>query len=184
MENSKSRSLSVFPLALIGLLTLACVLQLTYILFAANTSVLLKVEIITDILASAVAFIYLVRGYSKSEAKYYKISMFAALVNALVVAVVSTGEKIEYVPLIMCIIAFALIAFLTFGKNLGKKTSYLCCGLLVLIRVSGMISIALTSQDPLTDTSFILVLAQLVLSFTICMIAYAKYRDKTARGTE
>lgn len=183
MENKKNLNLAVVTFN--GVFTVICIALLLCLLLDGDLSFIYNVEIIADIVASIVAFMYLVEGYNKGVAGHYKACMIVAAINALVVVATSASEKIEYVPMIMTAIAFCLIAFLAFGKDLGKKVSFICCGLLVLIRVAGIISVIATiKQYSLLDPTLVLMVCQLSLSLLLSVITYAKYADKQARGSK
>lgn len=185
MSNSKDdkRKISLFVIIVNGLLTAACVVWLFNLLVTKEVSAYIRLEIVTDIIASLVAIAYLAAGYSKSVAGHYKASMIIAAINALVVAVVSTKEYIQVIPIIMCAIACVLICALAFVKNMGKTISISLCIALVVIRIAGLISVILSPAFDTVSTHMALLITQTVLALMITVITYAKYADKAARNT-
>lgn len=183
MENNKNLNLGVIVFN--GIFTVICIALLLCLLLDGNLSLVYNIEIIADIIASIVAFMYLVEGFSKSVATHYKTCMIIAAINALIVVATSASEKIDYVPMIMCAIAFCLVSFLAFGTNLGRNVSFICCGLLVLIRVAGLVSVLITlDQYSILDPTLVLVVCQISLALLLSVITYAKYKDKAARGAK
>lgn len=176
----KERKLNLIVVLLNGLFALACVVWLIAILIELDLNTYQIIEAVADLIATTVAFTYLLEGYTKGVSHHYKTSVLVTGLNALVVAILSTGEKIPVVPLIMCIIAFIAILPLALMKNPGKKLSYACCIIVLIIRILGTISIALTI-DSLMDPSFSLVITQVSLALMLFVITYAKYTDKRVR---
>ena len=178
------RKLSPVLIWISGILTVASAALLIRLLIKENVSFVHVVEIVSDIVASAVAFFYICRGYTKEYAEEYKTCMLIAAINALAVAVIATTEKTSIISLVMCIIAFGDIVILAFGKDLGKKKSTICCIVLVLIRLAGFIASFIPSDGgAILNPARTLIIAQIALAILISLVTYAKYLDKDARGT-
>lgn len=181
MENK--RKLNLIAVILNSIFTLACIIWLLTILIALNLNKYQIIEAVADLVASIIALMYLLEGYSKGVAKHYKISVLITALNALVVAILSTAEEIKVIPVIMCSIAFVILLILGLFKNLGKKVSYICCWIVLTIRILGFISILLT-VDNFMDPSFSLIITQVALALTVLVVTYAKYVDKSSRNTD
>lgn len=184
MNKERLKKLNAYVLGFNVLLTFISIGLLFWLLIEQKIDYLYSIEALTDIIATTIASIYLLEGFRKESSKKFKATLIATTVNALVVTVVSIAEKIDVVPIIMCSIAFYILGYLTIVKNIGKKTSYILCGILVIIRLSGFISGLLTLRNvPNGSSMIILMFSQLSLAMLICVLEYAKYFDKQSRGT-
>lgn len=179
----KNRSINLASVIIIGAVTLISVIMLFNSLLTNDLDMPHNIEIVTDILAVIIAYAYLVSGYSKGVANNYKTCMILSALNGVAVAIISTTESIQVLPLISCIVAIILLLVLAFVKNLGKVVSYIICGLLLFIRGNGIVSVLLTSPIGTNDPQVPLIFAQLCLALTITVITYAKYKDKASRDT-
>lgn len=182
MENKGKLNLPI--LLFNGLFTAICICLLVVTILQSKTTFLQNIEILADIVACLVALIYLIEGYSKAEATHYRLCMIVAAINALVVTFLSVQEKVADISTVMCAAAFVLTAILAFTKNLGKRSSYICCGFLVFVRLSGLLTNIFTeSSNPQYSIIIIMLVSQLSLALLIGVITYAKYVDKYSRGS-
>lgn len=184
MNKERLKKLNVYVLGFTVLLTFISIGLLFWLLIDHKLDYLYSFEALTDIIATTIAYIYLIEGFKKEDSKKFKASVIATTVNALIVTIVSIAEKIDVVPIVMCAIAFYILGYLSVIKNIGKKTSYILCGILVLIRLLGLISGLLTLRNvPNGSSMIILMFSQLSLAILMSVLEYAKYFDKLSRGT-
>lgn len=179
-----SRKINIVVVIIDGLLTVGCILWLFNSLLHGGNDFPHNIEIVTDIIASSVAFSYLIAGYTKGISNYYKHCLILAVIHAVAVAIIACGESYGILSFIMCLMAAIVLSILAFVKDLGKTVSYILCGLLLFIRATGLGSVFPAPGLGFKDPKFPLIWAQLVLAITITIITYAKYKDKTSRGTK
>lgn len=179
MENKKR--ITLFVLLINILLTVVNIYLLFNAFVQTNTNIWQTIEIVADLIACVVALFYLIEGYSKGLAKRYKLFLIVTAINAFAVTVLSLGEKTPILSMIMCSLAFIILLVLSLSKNLGKTKSYICCGLLFLIRFSGLISNIVMMNGKLPAINFALFLSQITLAILVFVSTYAKYTDKALR---
>ena len=174
------KSLNVFAI-IISVLSICCAIGIVYLTFSSELDALYIVESISNLLALIYAFFYLINGYKKDFATYYKIAMLVNAVNALVVTALSSNEATKYISIISCAICFGAILTLALAKNLGKNTSITLCLIVIVLRTMGIVSCFMASAT--LDINLILMLSQLVLALVILLATIAKYVDKQERNT-
>lgn len=174
------KKLDVFAIA-ISVLSICCAVGIVYLTFTSNLDMLYIVESISNLLALIYAFFYLINGYKKDYATYYKVAMLVNAANALVVTALSSNENTKYISIISCAICFGAILTLALAKNLGKNTSLALCLIVVVLRTMGLISCFMANAT--VDIVLILLLSQLVLALVILLATIAKYVDKQERNT-
>ena len=134
---------------------------------------------ITEVLALGFAICYLVKGYTKSGAVYYKLFLvfFVLLAAMTIIKPITHGQTVVIIPHVLFL--FVLL-ILTFWKNLGEKRSWILYGLLVLIQIAITVP-ALLSKN----TSRMLdMISHLMLVGTYGFMLKGKYEDKKERGHE
>lgn len=178
----RERKLNLSIVIVCGILALLSAIGTVSVVFGSQLNELYKFEAICDLIALALTFFYIINGYGKEYAKYYKMAMLFNALNALIVTAVAANEKTKYISIIMCAVCFGLILILALGKDLGKTKSLGLCITVVIIRAVGLISqyFEVKTFDPIT----ILVVSQLVLSLMVLASTIAKYDDKQVRGTK
>lgn len=178
----RERKLNLSIVVVCGILALLSAIGTVTVAFSSELNELYKFEAVCDLISLGLAFFYIVNGYGKDYAKYYKLSMLFHALNALIVTAVAANEKTKYISIVMCAICFALVLVLALGKDLGAKKSLTICVIVVVIRAAGLISqyFAVKTFDPIT----ILTVSQLVLALMILASTLAKYDDKQVRGTK
>ena len=151
---------------------------------------------ITSIAAICAGILYLVKGYRKAAAGFYKAFMVLAAISTVVflagtLFTVSayrldgsdTGSADPLYIAGACIMAIKciLLCVLAFAKDLGKKLTWmLFCVLLALDLVYGCFFI---SPNSLIAMRIIFVMSRLLLDGTIGLAIKGKYDDKAARNT-
>lgn len=183
------------PLAFADLiLILLCAAGCVYI-FASGCGVYYILSAAAELLSLIFSVLYFVKGFQKDAAKYYRLFLlFYALTYPVeVLAAVLGYEQIGVSSVLPVSAVFSMLLYgntliLAVGKDLGKKVSYLLCGINVfsdLIPVIGcMIPGAVTfANEKIAASSIILYCTWLILSLNAFVMTAAKYRDKAARGT-
>jgi len=182
MENKK-----VIPTWLSVIFTLLCVGALAYYVYQVyliapfGFSLSLLVIIIL-IATNCVALVYACNGYKKDASIYF-------LLTAIGIAIVTACSLYMYAPYIYestyilidfttALIGFAVAAIFAVAKNLGKKKSYVLCSFFLLALI-----IDVVISIPLGWLTVVIYLASAVHRILFCIMVYAKYRDKDARGT-
>lgn len=174
------KSLKIFAI-IICILAIASVGFMVYMAFNSDIDVFYKVEVVSNIIALLFVFEYIILGFKKDFASYYKLAMYVNAANALIVTAVASNESTKYIAIISCAICFGCILTLAVAKNLGKKMSLILCTVVILLRISGIISYYFSANT--VDISLIIMISQLVLALVILVATIAKYEDKTIRHT-
>lgn len=174
------KTLNVFAI-IISVISIFCALSVMYVAINSELDILYIVETVSCLFSLLYAFVYLINGYKKDFAKYYKVAMIVNAINALVVTALSSNEATKYISIISCAICFGAITTLALAKNLGKNTSLLLCGIVIVLRTMGIISAFIAHVSMNID--LIIMLSQLVLSLVILLATIAKYVDKDERHT-
>lgn len=143
-----------------------------------------KMSLIVAIVAS---LIYLIYGYKKSAAIYYKITMgLLTLAQALdVINIMNT----TITPLSSCllqVLALILMTIIATAKDMGEKNTTILVLLLVTLRIASLgiviyhLPMMSTERVNILTTS----LSNLLFAGTVGLMAMAKYEDKEARGSK
>ena len=134
-----------------------------------------------NVAALVCGIIYLMSGYSKKAANYYKaFIVLAALFNAVTIYTTFVSQGFG-IGVIMMIVKVLLLLTLAFWPNLGKRNTWILFGIMLLIDV--LFGILFGSDSSVAVYRFILVLSKLVMDGTIGLAIRGKYQDKAARGT-
>lgn len=140
-----------------------------------------KWALLISIFALVCGFAYSCMGFSKSAAAFYMLFMALLAIACVINAVAISKSGTNSLGMIMQIIVFVVVIALAVRDNTGKKASTIMMILMVAAQVVLLIStLAMGSsfgaQQLFTIDSLLLVL-------TAASMVIAKYRDKTARGT-
>lgn len=134
---------------------------------------------ITAIASLVFAAFYILSGYRKNAAKYYKVygALLAIvfLISILSASVNSRGS----IGTMVASLSLVLVLVLLLSENLGKAKSLILCGLLVIINV-----VLLAIGQNATATTVIAKLVKIDLVCLYGIMTYAKYLDKAERGTK
>ena len=137
-------------------------------------------------LAMICGFIYANKGYSKEAHNYYKAMMcfyaFSALNPILISITSSSFGPAEFVAGIK----FVLLLILGFGKDLGKKKTWIIFYIVLVIEL--LFFALLTANGSIVPGETLpahipAALVRLVITGILGLCIEAKYRDKDARGT-
>ncbi len=165
------------------LITVVGLVQMTKRLDEGMTGVMLirMISSIVRILAMNVGVLYLVSGYKKSSAGYYKLFFALMLVCLILRTMVFFTNGVSTFMIIGSIVMDVLAAVLLFGKDLGRDMS------LILLTAMIIIEVLLKLPFSFKDIS----IGQLGGEFSMFMLLgtagfmlTAKYIDKSLRGTK
>ena len=179
------KALLVFSLIL---LAAALVLSVIRLLFKPIESVvvLTYIRLALGILAVLSGFVYVLGGYKKNDAVYYKLFMLLVCLEAvftLIVDLMVTPAKGYTSPVsgILRTIICVDLVILTFAKDLGKQTSIGLAGAVLGVSLFNIIRLTVlySSFGIIADAAAGLALAPLVL-----LLVIGKYIDKAERGTK
>ena len=121
---------------------------------------------------------YIISGYHKDAAKYYKVYGILYMITIIF----GTITCLNNIPSVICNILIVLgIAPLVYVKDLGKTKSLGICTVILLLQI--VIAIFLWSNGiPTISKNNILMSLDLACLYGI--MTYAKYLDKAERGTK
>ena len=189
MENKKYLPLKVIHIALMVVALFISVIAMVTTLqkvITSSASLYYFLISITKMLALLSGIYYIVNGYKKQDAQYYKLFVFFLLAfevvytaNQMLVGTTTLLAYCELIPLV-------LMTILAVGKNLGKKNTMIYAGLVFLCKVVICVTnlrqyIGLGTLN-LSTTSDLL--SSIILALTIIFMAIGKYVDKAERGRE
>lgn len=161
-----------------------------YALFASDSGRSLQCAAIFTMLALLASLVYLFFGYGKDGSLYFRLFLSALVISDLM-GIVSNAAPYysEYPSVIYALVALpaCLSLVLAVAENLGKTKSYVLAGGVLACRLL-LLLFTLTGFFPAysykIDTVFLLRSISLtVLAAVLCLMVYAKYRDKAARGS-
>ena len=136
-------------------------------------------------LAMIFGFLYANKGYSKEAHNYYKAMMcFYALASLVPIITAFRVSGFNLVALI-AIIKFVLLLVLGFGKDLGKKNTWIIFYIYLVLELLFFPSMQVINPAPSTalPAHIPAILSRLVIAGILGLCVEAKYRDKDARGT-
>ena len=135
--------------------------------------------------------VYLLRGYTKQAAFYYKAALFTRIVaTAVCIAMMAFNFQVQTAKtaLVVAIIVLlaakaAVMAYMTFKKNIGKKNTWILFHVLTAVDVAIGI-LFLFSQDVNLMHTIINFASRIALDGSIGLSVRGKYKDKDSRGTK
>ena len=166
------------------------------VIFAARTAVSPEADIYLQISslcampAMLYAAYYLLAGFGKNAAKYYKLFAALFLFFEAVVLIALFLSRAAALPLLLTACVLVLLAVLLFVKNLGKTVSLTLCALIFVLCVIRLITGIAAHPGPALggDAYGTLLMGRsaigVILALLLGVLNYAKYVDKTARGTK
>lgn len=185
----KTQKPAMKALFVFSLILLAAALVLSVIRFfrpIESVVVLTYIRLALGILAVLSGFVYVLGGYKKNDAVYYKLFMFLVCLEAvftLIVDLMVTPAKGYTSPVsgILRTIICVNLVILAFAKDLGKQTSIGLAGAVLGVSLFNIIRLTVlySSFGIIADAAAGLALALLVL-----LLVIGKYLDKTERGTK
>ena len=150
-------------------------------LFFSSSEWLLIAYRAINIVALVFALFYILYGYTKNAAGYYKTYGYLLFLSILITSITAFQRTTKNLTIISCAALIIVSAILAFGKDLGKKNSFILCGVLVLGELVN--SYAVYNLYGLQKT-FETCAINLVIVCLYGIMTYAKYLDKAERGTK
>ena len=142
-------------------------------------------DLVVGVFAYIAALFYLISGYKKDAARYYKIFMTMVLITTVITAInVMGNNKANLLTSTLIILLVVLTTIMATGKDIGKIKSYYIAIGVVFIQILLIVEMIVEF-----DTSFILFrdallysFCKLVLFVTAGLLVAGKYSDKDSRG--
>ena len=131
------------------------------------------------------AAFYILNGYTKNAAKYYKV--YGALLASIFLISVLSGSvnSRSSIGIMAASLSLVIVLVLLLSENLGKSKSFVLCGLLVIINIVFPIYVITPMMARgSSDYSLITPLVKIDLVCLYGIMTYAKYLDKAERGTK
>ena len=152
-----------------------------------GTSTLIGFVKMANILAIVSSFIYLVFGYKKNAAIYYKITMGAlTLAQSLNVMDIMSTTIVPLYNSLLIVSSLIIMVVLATAKDFGEKNSSLLVLLLVALRIAsvGIAAYYLPRMASEKFTVLINAVTNLIFAGTVGIMVMAKYDDKAERGSK
>ncbi|MBQ0083395.1 MAG: hypothetical protein KBS52_01330 [Clostridiales bacterium] len=186
MENKK-----YLPIKIVNMLFIIAALVMSAMAFVkadANYSAIAEIAHSLNIFTLVAGLIYLVYGYKKNAAIYYKIFMGFLMISqgVLIVELINGNTEPPIYTSIIYAIAFIATVILTTAKDFGKAMTASIITVLALCRIAILI-INLFSTETFDNTAFCqlsLDIANLLLVGTAAIMIAGKYIDKAQRGSK
>lgn len=139
------------------------------------------------LLALISGFIYIISGYKKNAAAYYKGYVWILLIAEGIAMCVSISNGTNYIVKFVKMATVVLFTILATGKDLGKKKSYSLAGTLFVIEVALLVR-SLIKFLPGIDATLLPYIFEpiehVVLTITTIFMVCGKYIDKESRGAK
>ena len=145
---------------------------------------------VVNAVALCFGIIYLLKGYTKKAAFFYKASLFSRIVaTALCVVMMSFNFNVKGITLaliisivVLLVLKGVIIAYMTFKKNLGKENTWKLFHVLVIVDVALGVMF-LFNQSVMILHVIVNIASRLALDGAIGLAVRGKYKDKDERGT-
>ena len=136
-------------------------------------------------IAMICGFIYANKGYSKEAHNYYKAMMCFYALAALIMIITAIRTSSFGLGELVAIIKIVLLLILGFGKDLGKKNTWIIFYIVLVLELifSPLMMVFNMSPSAALPVPIPTTLARLVIAGILGLCIEAKYRDKDARGT-
>ena len=156
----------------------------THDTFSNLTNVILMVFILLMLIMGAV---YLLKGYSKQAAVYYKAFMLFHVGVCVISDIVNLFFYKTTALMVMISVLYVFKAFdlliMVFGKDLGKKRTWILFYVIIGLDISALILAVINMAKVGFDFSFTGYVTALIADGTIGLAVRGKYKNKEARGT-
>ncbi len=134
-----------------------------------------------NIYALLFAGYYILAGYKKNAAKFYKVYALLFAISQSILLFYICSLTTEFILIFLTALALSVILTLLFGRNMGKKVSLILCGILVLFAVLLLIFLLIyVNKLILLECSIV----NLILVSLCFVLTYAKYVDKATRNAK
>ena len=194
------KKLNLAVIVLNVILILAGVAASVYLIAMPDVSWLQRIFSVIDIFLLAVSFCYMVYGYQKKSALFYKLFTYlfslrlflaAISVDANVLAVPDMNVPTSGFPIriLLAMIPYTAIFLVAFGRDLGKKKSYVFCGvaffsLLLIFALTLIVTPGQLRNGTVIGTAYVIKSGILVLLASLeGLMTVGKYTDKANRNT-
>ena len=131
--------------------------------------------------------LYLVHGYKKNAAVYYKafilLMVLVTLIDLITNMVCTTMNVLLIIRCALFAIKIIFLLLLAFGKDLGRKKAWIILYVIIGLDIAGMIVLLIIMSGTGFDFSLIGAIAALVADVTLGLAIHGKYDDKASRGT-
>ena len=151
-------------------------------IISGNSDVTRMLTLVASIACLAFATFYIISGYTKDAAKYYKVYGTLLAVKFLLSILSSSITSAPTFGIMVIAISLVIVLVLILSENLGKEKSFILCGLHVILGVA-LLVFALSKGN----VSIIYIISDIVNIDLACLfgiMTYAKYLDKAERGTK
>ena len=181
----------VFRIVLIIILLclIGCIIFGVQTAVSPQTDIYMQISSLCALPAMIFAAYYMLAGYSKGSAGYFKFFLFLFAIYLLSVLVADIAQG-RVSGIVLTALSLAVVLVMLIGKNPGKKVSLTLC--VVVILVCALEVLLMCCQQPTlfsdSDPAGKLLLGRSatggLLACLMGVITFAKYVDKEARGTK
>jgi len=140
------------------------------------------IQYILNLVAIALALVYCFVEYKKNGNLYYRLfSGFLAVKEMVVLAHVGVYEDVPAFTFFVFTICFGVYLLIAVAKDLGKVLSMVLAGINIVLSAIAFAFVAVNAQyiDVITYNS-----TRVVLTLVLMVMVYAKYKDKSNRGSK
>ncbi len=138
------------------------------------------VSLILKVITLIYAIYYMFFGYSKNAALYFKFFLALVTITFAFQVVIAVFYELSSVATLLWVLSFAIMFVLTTGLDLGKKKSFIYCAILLAVNI--IYIIVMLFVNPAIELLSAVVI--FILACLVSVMTYAKYLDKTERGTK
>ena len=124
---------------------------------------------------------YILSGYRKDAAKYYKLFGFLymlTMVSGIISGIFNTTSALNVICDVLIVIGILALAF---AKDLGRTKSFVICAVLVVLQIV-LVLLVYFAGDPAVVKIISFIGIDLACLYGI--MTFAKYLDKAERGTK
>ena len=168
-----------------------CMVGSIFTLAAQDANGFMKLTAVFGLIALISALVYVFLGYKKSAADFFKgfmyIYMLSTFTNILNTAMAELTDFQSASGIVFSSAIFGLLLILAIGRDMGKVKSFILCGIVIAISLAvllGSLGTMPLSGSLLNRLFAWRALTDVILAATTGLMVYAKYADKTARGTK
>jgi len=173
----------VVPLWVSSILLILCAAAFIWVISdvaAARFDIVRNICFVPDFASVILAVCYCFGGYTKSSAGFFKAVVFLRLIST-VIALITIFPAHQWFPFVLTLILFACTAVFAFVKDIGKVRSMAMAVLMILIPIAYIVyTVSAVGFQYLVGAYF----TALLQSIIFAIMVYAKYEDKTSRGTK
>ena len=165
-----------------NLLLIAAAVALSVIGICGEVATAIRIiSTVIRLLALLYAGFYILSGYRKDAAKYFKIFGILYLFSTVLGLISCISNTPTVLSVIFYVLSIIAILALAFAKDLGKAKSFVLCGILVALQIALSVSVYLQADPAIVKINMFI---SMDLACLFGIMTYAKYLDKTERGTK